>query len=76
MALSSTTVRALYNANGATVNFAIPATIISSDSTEVKVYTRDDSTTPPTTSLKVEGYHLPQVPSACIAAIISATLTL
>ena len=55
MALTSTTMRALYNANGVTTVFAIPGTIIESDSTEILVYTRDESTTPATELLKVEG---------------------
>lgn len=38
MALSTTIMRALYTSNGSNTTFAIPGTIIESDSTEVKVY--------------------------------------
>jgi hypothetical protein len=38
MALSSTIMRTLYTSNGSNTTFAIPGTIIESDSSEVKVY--------------------------------------
>lgn len=55
MAISSQTDKALYNGDGATLTFAIPHTIVSSDSSEVEVYKRNTLVTPPTETLMVEG---------------------
>lgn len=55
MSLSNETVRAIYSANGATTAFAIPHDIIQNDSSEVEVYSVDQSTTPATETLQVEG---------------------
>lgn len=55
MSLSNESVRAIYTANGVTVSFAIPQDIIESDSSEVEVYSVNESTTPPTETLQVEG---------------------
>ncbi len=55
MALSDLDVKQAYNANGSTVDFAITPTLLVSDSAEVVVYTRDESTVPATEELQVEG---------------------
>jgi hypothetical protein len=55
MALSSSVVRQQHVADGSTVNFSIPFPLIESDSNEVKVYIRDESVTPATETLAVEG---------------------
>lgn len=55
MALSDLDVKARYTANGSNTDFAIPGTVLVSDSSEIKVYTRDETVTPPLETLKVEG---------------------
>ena len=55
MSLSNETVRSLSTANGVTTAFAIPHSIISSDSSEVEVYLVDESADPITETLQVEG---------------------
>lgn len=56
MALSDTDVRALYNGNGVTTNFAIPFSIQVNDSAETIVYIRDESDPDDVTNtLQVEG---------------------
>lgn len=57
MALSTLVVSQSYTADGSNTDFAIPVTMIESDSDEVKVYERDESTTPATVTLKTEGVH-------------------
>lgn len=52
MALSNTTVRAVYNGNGSTTTFAIPFPIIETASTEVQVWLRDESALPVTDTLQ------------------------
>lgn len=55
MSLSNLSVKARYNANGSNTTFAIPGAIMVDDDSEVIVYTRDESTTPATEVLQVEG---------------------
>lgn len=55
MSISNETVRSLSTANGVTTAFAIPHTIVSSDSSEVEVYLVDESADPITETLQVEG---------------------
>lgn len=55
MSLANTTVQALYAANGANTDFAIPFSPVIDDSAETLVYTRDESTDPATEVLKTEG---------------------
>jgi hypothetical protein len=55
MSLSARTIKASYAANGSNTTFAIPATPIVSDSAEVKVWLRDESTDPITVTLQTEG---------------------
>jgi hypothetical protein len=53
--LSNTTVKTVYLANGVQVAFGIPFAVIQSDTAETKVYKRDESTSPATVTLAVEG---------------------
>jgi hypothetical protein len=56
MALANTTVKSTYQGDAVTVAFAIPFTILVNDSSEVKVYVRDESvSTLVTETLQVEG---------------------
>ncbi len=55
MSLSDLDVKALYNANGVTVNFAIPFANILNDSVETFVYKVDESVNPATETLQTEG---------------------
>lgn len=55
MALSNTTVRAIYTANGVTTSFAIPHDRIQSTTAEVEVYTADQSVDPATETLITQG---------------------
>lgn len=55
MSLSNLTVKATFQGNGATTTFAIPCDPIVDDSAEIKVYLRDESVTPATETLQVEG---------------------
>jgi hypothetical protein len=52
MALSNTVVKAVYNGNGSTTTFAIPADVIETASSEIKVYLRDESAIPNTETLQ------------------------
>lgn len=54
MSLSNVTVRQTFTGDGSTTAFAIPFAMIQDDSSEVKVYTRDNSTDPATVTLKTE----------------------
>lgn len=55
MALSDLDVKAIYQGDNTTTNFAITAAIIQDDSNEIKVYIRDESVTPATETLQIEG---------------------
>lgn len=55
MSLTDLDVKTSYTGDNATVNFAIPFTIVKDDSAETVVYTRDESSSPPTVSQKTEG---------------------
>ena len=55
MAIASITVKQSYVANGTNDTFAIPFVPVVSDSAEVVVYVRDESTNPDTVTLQVEG---------------------
>lgn len=56
MSLSNTTVKAIYTGDGSNLVFAIPATNIVDDSSEILVYTRDEATpTIPVVALMSEG---------------------
>jgi hypothetical protein len=55
MSLSNTTVKASYQGDGSTANFAIPFTPIVDDSSETVVYIRDQSVVPATETLQSEG---------------------
>lgn len=57
MALSTLVVSQSYTANGSNTDFAIPVTMVRSDSQEIKVYERDESVSPATVTLKTEGVH-------------------
>lgn len=54
MSLSSRTIKVTYTAAGGST-FALPDVPLVSDSAEVKVYLRDESTTPATVTLQTEG---------------------
>lgn len=53
--LSNTTVRATYQGDGSNKTFAIPFSFIRDDSLETQVYIRDESVSPATETLQVEG---------------------
>lgn len=55
MALSNTTVKQSFTGNGSNKTFSFSPTVIESDSDEIKVYLRDESVTPATETLQVEG---------------------
>lgn len=55
MTLAAQVIVARYVGNGSNRDFAIPQTLLVNDSAEVLVYTRDESTSPPTETLQVEG---------------------
>ncbi len=55
MALSAEIVVSRYLGNGSNQDFAIAQTLLVNDSAEVVVYKRDESTTPATETLQVEG---------------------
>ncbi len=55
MSIASVTVKQNFVGDGSTDTFAIPFVPVVSDSNEVTVYTRDESTNPATVELQVEG---------------------
>ena len=57
MALSNTTVKAVYNGNGSNTTFAIPCAIIETASSEIQVYLRDESGVPATETLQTITTH-------------------
>jgi hypothetical protein len=56
MALGVENYRVIYTANGSNDTFAIPQSFFSEDS-NIKVYTRDESVSPATETLKTDGVH-------------------
>ncbi len=70
MALSNLVVKQRYNANGATVTFAIPSDYTDED--ELVVKTRDESTTPATEATKTNPTHYTVVGSNIVFGVAPA----